>query len=204
MEILSKQNDDPEFVELVKRVIAGCINDSFPNTIIVVQIDNWFDYKWLGFSGRGRVGFPSVGNFDLDTALDEFRQDQITLPPFSPSRVIEEYYFQREVNGEYSARDPLIYLHQKELAPSSQNLQKRIVDRFDSAVLLWFSSNTKQNRRGSVMIYEVKGREVNSWYAGFAKEEQWRVLQTKGIPMDQVQSLIENESEAPHITKPYR
>jgi hypothetical protein len=191
MEILSKQNDDPEFVELVKRVIAGCIGDSFPNTIIVIQIDNWFDYKWLGFSGKGRVGFPFVVNLDLDTALDEFRQDQITLPPFSPSRVIEEYYFQREVTGEYRARDPLIYLHQKELAPSSQNLHKRIVDRFDSEVLVWFSSNTKQNLRASVMIYEVKGREVNPWYAGFAKEEQWRVLQTKGIPVDQVQSLIE-------------
>ena len=161
MEILSKQNDDPEFVELVQRLIAGCIDDSFPNTIIVIQIDNWFDYKWLGFSGRGRVGFPFVLNLDLDTALDEFRQDQITLPPFSPSRVIEEYYFQREVTGEYRAREPLIYLHQKELAPSSQNLHKRIVDRFDSAVLVWFSSNTKQNLRGSVMIYEVKDREVN-------------------------------------------
>lgn len=191
MEILSKQNDDPEFVELVQRLIAGCIDDSFPNTIIVIQIDNWFDYKWLGFSGRGRVGFPFVLNLDLDTALDEFRQDQITLPPFSPSRVIEEYYFQREVTGVYRAREPLIYLHQKELAPSSQNLHKRIVDRFDSAVLVWFSSNTKQNLRGSVMIYEVKEREVNPWYAGFAKEEQWRVLQTKGIPIDQVQSLIE-------------
>ena len=191
MEILSKQNDDPEFVELVQRLIAGCIDDSFPNTIIVIQIDNWFDYKWLGFSGRGRVGFPFVLNLDLDTALDEFRQDQITLPPFSPSRVIEEYYFQREVTGVYRAREPLIYLHQKELAPSSQNLHKRIVDRFDSAVLVWFSSNTKQNLRGSVMIYEVKDREVNPWYAGFAKEEQWRVLQTKGIPIDQVQSLIE-------------
>lgn len=191
MEILSKQNDDPKFVELVQRLIAGCIDDSFPNTIIVIQIDNWFDYKWLGFSGRGRVGFPFVLNLDLDTALDEFRQDQITLPPFSPSRVIEEYYFQREVTGEYRAREPLIYLHQKELAPSSQNLHKRIVDRFDSAVLVWFSSNTKQNLRGSVMIYEVKDREVNPWYAGFAKEEQWRVLQTKGIPIDQVQSLIE-------------
>jgi hypothetical protein len=202
MEILSKQNDDPEFVELVKRMIAGCMNDSFPNTIIVIQIDNWFDYKWLGFSGRGRVGFPSVGKLDLDTALDEFHQDQITLPPFSPRRVIDEYYFQREANGKYSARDPRPYLHERKLAPSSQNLHKRIVDRVDSAVLVWFSSNTKRNLRGSVMIYEVKGREVNSWYAGFAKEEQWGVMQTKGITKGRVQSLIENESEGPHITKP--
>src|SRR5829696_6630200 len=33
MEILTKQSDDPEFVELVKHVIAGCVNDGFPRTI---------------------------------------------------------------------------------------------------------------------------------------------------------------------------
>ena len=195
MEILPKQKDDPEFVELVKRVIAGCINDSFPKTIILVQIDNWFDHKWLGFSGIGRVGFPFVGKIDLDTALDEFRQDQITLPPFSPRRVIEEFHFQREANGEYAACDPRPYLHQRALASSSENLHKRIVDRFDSAVLVWFSSNTQQNLRGSVMLYAVRGREVNSWYAGFEKEEKWRVLQTKGITTDQVQSLIESDPQ---------
>ena len=196
MEILSKQNDDPKFVELVKRVIAGCIDDSFPNTIIVIQIDNWFDYKWLGFSGRGRVGFPFVLNLDLDTALDEFRQDQITLPPFSPRRVIAEYYFQREASGNYSVRNPRPYLHERKLAPSSQNLHKRIVDRIDSAILVWFSSNTKQNLRGSIMIYEVNGSDVHPWYAGLAKEEEWRVLQTKGITPEQVQLLIASDAEA--------
>ena len=190
MEILTKQNDDPEFVELVKRLLAGCIDHSFPDIIIVIQIDNWFDYKWLGFSGKGRVGFPFMLNVDLDTALDEFRQDQITLPPFSPKRVIAEYYFQREANGEYSARDPRTHLHQTELAASSQNLHKRIADRFDSAVLVWFSSNTKQNLRGSIMVYEVKGREVSPWYAGLAKDEQWRVLQIMGSTTNRVQSLL--------------
>lgn len=192
MEILPVQNDDPEFVELVKRMIAGCVNDGFPNTIIVVQIDNWFDHKWLGFSGKGRVRFDFGLNIDRDTALDEFRQDQITLPPFSPRRVIGEFYFQREANGEYSARNPRPYLHKRVLESSSQNLHKRIVDRVDSAVLVWFSSNTKPNLRGSVMIYEVRDREVNPWYAGFEKEEKWRVLQTKGITADQVQALIQN------------
>src|SRR5829696_2437383 len=83
MEILTKQSDDPEFVELVKHVIAGCVHDGFPRTIIVIKIDNWFDHKWLGFSGKGRVGFGFHGDYlvDMDTALDEFRQDQITLPP---------------------------------------------------------------------------------------------------------------------------
>jgi hypothetical protein len=197
MEILVKQNDDPEFVESVKHVIAGCINDGFPNKILVIKIDNWFDHKWLGFSGKGRVGFGFYGDYlvDVDTALDEFRQDQITLPPFSPRRVIEEYYFQRVDSGTYSARNPRPYLHERKLAPSSQNLHKRIVDRIDSAILVWFSSNTKQNLRGSIMMYEVKGTEVYPWYAELAKKKVWRVLQTKGITPDQVQSLIKNDSK---------
>ena len=196
MEILTKQNDDPDFVELVKHVIAGSLIDGFPSTIRVIKIDNWFDHKWLGFSGKGRVGFGFFeDHFEVDTALDEFRQDKITLPPFSPSRVIEEYYFKREVNGSYSARNPRPYLHERKLASSSQNLHKRIVDRIDSALLVWFSSNTKQNLRGSVMIYEVKGNDVYPWYAELVKEECWRILKTKGITPDQVQSLIESDSE---------
>jgi hypothetical protein len=65
----------------------------------------------------------------------------------------------------------------------------------DSAILVWFSSNTKQNLRGSIMIYEVKGTDVYPWYAELVKKNVWRVLQTAGITPDQVQSLIENDPQ---------
>jgi len=197
IELIAKPHDDPEFVELVRRLISGCVNEDFPARIFVIRIDNWFDHKWLGFSGIGRVGFGFFGSYlvDMDTALDEFYQGQITLPPFSPKRVIEEYSFQRDESGDYSDRDPRPYLHQRKLAPSAQNLQKRIVDRIDSSILVWFSSNTKQNLRGSIMVYEVKDFEVHPWYAGFAKGEDWRVMQTKGITPEQVHLLIENGDE---------
>jgi hypothetical protein len=45
------------------------------------------------------------------------------------------------------------------------------------------------------MIYEVKGSEVHPWYAGLAKEEEWRVLRTEGITPEQVQSLIVSDAE---------
>jgi len=197
IELTAKPHDDPEFVELVRRLISGCVNEDFPARIFAIRIDNWFDHKWLGFSGIGRVGFGFFGNYlvDMDTALDEFYQGQITLPPFSPKRVIEEYSFQRDESGDYSSRDPRPYLHQRKLAPSAQNLQKRIVDRIDSSILVWFSSNTKQNLRGSIMVYEVKDFEVHPWYTGFAKGEDWRVMQTKGITPEQVHLLIENGDE---------
>ena len=197
MELLVTQNDDPEFVKLVSQVIFSCTDDCFPKRVFVIKIDNWFDHKWLGFSGIGRVGFGFFMDFlvDMDTALDEFRQDQITLPPFSPRRVVEEYFFERDESGGYSRRNPRPYVHERTLAPSSQNLHKRIVDRVDSAILVWFSSNTSQNKRGCLMVYEVKGSEVHPWYAGLAKDQEWRVMQTKGITPDQVQSMIGKEAE---------
>jgi len=101
MEILTKINDDPQFVELVSHVISSLVKDSFSEEIFVVQIDNWFDDKWLKFSGIGRVRFDDA-HIDIDTALDEFWQDKITFPPFTPKRVVKEYFFLRDESGDYS------------------------------------------------------------------------------------------------------
>jgi hypothetical protein len=87
MEILTNPNDDPQFVELVKCIISGLVSDDFPEQIFVMKIDNWFDHKWMKFSGIGSVGF-FWGMNAPDTALDEFRQDKVTFPPFNPNRVI--------------------------------------------------------------------------------------------------------------------
>jgi hypothetical protein len=158
-----------------------------------VEVDNWFDHKWLDFSGIGRVGFFESFRLEIDTAHDEFRQDKTTLPPFSPKRVIEQHYFVRDQKGFYSPSTRIARVHGKELRPSSVNLHQRIVDHAESALLLWFSSNTKVNRRGSIMVYEVNGSVVNTWYAGLDKETEWRVLKTKGITRQQITSLIRND-----------
>lgn len=190
-EIPVNQNDDPDFVELVSQIISEMVNKSFPEQIFVMKIDNWFDHKWLKFSGIGRVGFGFFEDLrDVDTALDEFRQDKITFPPFTPKRVIEQYYFRRDESGYYSFPTSAPVVHRRKLAPSSENLHKRVTDFAESAVFVWLSSNTKSNSRGSIMVYEVKGPRVHTWYAGLSKEEDWRVLQTMGIPREQVQLLL--------------
>jgi hypothetical protein len=200
MEILTKQNDDPQFVELVSQIVSTLVNDSSPEQVFVMKIDNWFDHKWLKFSGIGRVGYGSFGDIliDVDTALDEFSQDQITFPPFSPRRVIEQYYFLRDERGDYlfPTRAPLV--HRRRLAPSSENLHKRVTDFAESAIFVWLSSNTKSNRRGSIMVYEVKDSKVHTWYVGLSKEEGWRILQTKGITREEIQSLIERDVTQGH------
>ena len=71
MKLLTKPNDDVQFVELVNPIISALISGSFPEEIFVMKIDNWFDHKWLKFSGIGRVRFGDFGR-DINTALDSF------------------------------------------------------------------------------------------------------------------------------------
>jgi hypothetical protein len=197
MEILTTPNDDPKFVRLVSCIIAGLINGYFPTEIFVVQIDNWFDLKWVNFSGKGRVGF--FGTITPDTALDEFWQDKITFPPFTPNRVVKEYFFLRDESGNYShsnIQPP--YIHSRRRASSHMNLHKRVSDFSDSAIFVWFSSNTTSNRHASLMVYEVSTSRVDTWYAAFTKEDEWKVLQVKGITREQVQLLMEQDLAQGH------
>jgi hypothetical protein len=192
-EIFTNPTDDPHFVELLKHLISRLVSETFPEQIFVMKIDNWFDHKWLNFSGIGRVGFFEDFRLEKDTALDEFRQDKVTFPPFTPNRVIGEYYFAHDQTGRYppSLAAPLV--HQRKLAPSSENLHKRVTDFADSALFIWVSSNTKSNCRGSIMVYEVKDSNVRTWYMGLVKQNNWSVSRTKGINLDRAVSLIQTD-----------
>jgi hypothetical protein len=45
-------DDDHDFIESVSRLIAGSVAVHRPEEVWVHKIDNWFDHKWLGFSGK--------------------------------------------------------------------------------------------------------------------------------------------------------
>ncbi len=190
LEIFTNPTDDSQFVELLKHIISHLVAEEVSEQIFVMKIDNWFDHKWLKFSGIGRVGFFEDFRLEIDTSLDEFSQDKVTFPPFTPNRVIGEYYFVRDQSGSYAPSSTAPFVHRRKLAPSSENLHKRVTDFANSALFIWVSSNTKLNRRGSIMVYEVKGSDVQTWYMGLVKEENWSISQTQGIPRDRAVSLI--------------
>src|SRR5262245_18520105 len=153
-ELFTNPTDDPQFVEMVQRIIAQLVTKTFPAKIFVMKTDNWFDHKWLNFSGIGSVRFDDF-RLEIDTALDEFSQDKTTFPPFNPNRIIGEWYFLRTTQGDYLPSLDSPYVHERKLAPIAHNLHKRVTDFADSAVFVWLSSNTKSNQRGSIMVYEV-------------------------------------------------
>jgi hypothetical protein len=189
IEIHINQTDDPQFIDLVIHVLVQLIHQKSPEKLFVIKIDNWFDHKWLNFSGIGRVGFFWGANAP-DTALAEFSQDKITFPPFNPNRVIGEWYFQRDASGEYQASLQTPLVHQRTPVPSAGNLHKRVTDFAEQAIFMWLSSNTRTNSRGSIMVYEVACGKVRSWYASLRRNGGWKILQTKGIAQEQVKVLI--------------
>jgi len=191
LEIPSHPNDDPLFIDLACRAIAAELQGKAAQEVFVIRIDNWFDHKWLNFSGIGRVGFRWNVPNGPDTALDEFRQGKATFPPFSPNRVVEEHRFQRGENGSYSLVKDAPLVHSQTRASSCWNLHRRIANFSGSALFAWFSSKTDANRRGSLMVYRANGPEVTSWYSSFAKESEWRILRTEGIGREELRAWIE-------------
>jgi len=182
--------DDNDFIELLNLLLRNLVARQTPERLWVIQIDNWFDHKWMGFSGKGVVDFNFHGLAGrFDAALDEFRQDHLTFPPFTPNRVLSQWSF--ELNGNDLIEAPLINLpHATKRRTSNANLQRR-VESFSSATLfVWFSGNTIKNDRASVMVYDLRFPQPDRWFASFLKRPVWRLQMTKGMDLKDVSSLL--------------
>jgi hypothetical protein len=186
VEIRPRHADDRTFLLAVNGLVARLVNEFEPERICAVRLNKWFDHKWLGYSGKGRVAFP-YGYPYVDTALDEHYQKELTLPPFNPKQVITESHWERNREHHYSRLAKPKPVHRRILEHSSANLHRRIGDRWSSAVFMWFSSNTASNEHGCVMVYVVTPQLQSTWYASFTKTRGWRVNRVKGIAKERVQ-----------------
>jgi hypothetical protein len=157
-----------------------------PDEIFIIRIRGWFDHKWLNFSGKGLVAYDSPLPNHPQVALDEFFQDQTTFPPFTPNRILSQ---QRWAYDDRPSQSTLPYKRRYER--SASNLHRRIKDHSKSAVYMWYSSETDQNKRGSLMVYRVKDETINTWYSSFLYNDSWKLDQTKGIERGVLQKIID-------------
>ena len=185
-------HDDPAFLAAVDRIIAACVRRDAPQEVRLIHTDHWFGPKWLGFSGKGRVGF-FYGCVTPDTALDGFRREQLTFPPFTPNRVIAEYHFCRTGPAVYEEQAPPRLVHRRARERSANNLNRRVVAFAPSAQFFWYSSGTRAGDRGCVMAYAVRdGVALLPWYASLRRGlGGWAVDRVAGLDVDQVRSLAE-------------
>ena len=189
-------SDDLAFVGLVERVVASLDAEFDPKEFFLIEIKNWFDHKWLKFSGRTVVAFPErgvdlprTGACGIESAMDESFREKVTFPPFNSNRIIREQWWA------YDTPTKRHLIHRKRRRHSSWNLQRRVADFAESAVFVWFSSGTQANDQGSLMVYRVADGTVDTWYASLRKTDRWRSYRTKGISTAAFDALTQNTAE---------
>jgi hypothetical protein len=181
--------DDPAFLAVVDRILATLVCQDRPDDLYLVHIDNWFDRKWLRYSGYGVIAFPQGYPWIL-VAKEEHRQKQLTFPPFTPNRVVSQYLFCRVANVGYEEQVPAQLIHRRDRQRSAKNLHRRVTNFSRSGLFVWYSSGSVANGRGSLLVYSVKQDAVAAWYAGFSDRGGWRLDQAEGIGRDVVVSLM--------------
>jgi len=174
-ELNARSNDDPDFVRLASQIIDSLVIQRTPEIVAIIAVDNWFDHKWLNFSGKilGALGVWKV---------------PLTIPPFHPDRIIDQTVYRMGRLKQYEPLDtPSLHVIQS----SSQNLKRKLTDVTTSGIFAWWSGNTRANAKGSFMAYIQNGDDTTSWYASFNRGEHWTINKSKNISTEEVRALLQ-------------
>jgi hypothetical protein len=194
-------DDHRDFLDLATRLIVGAAIVHRPRDVLIFKIDNWFDHKWLGFSGKV---LAAIGVWS----------SPLTLPPFVANRIVSQWHYQRdEVGDGYRVSAPLPNIHHQ--GWTGQNLHRRVQQVAPDTALFWFSGNTAATGRGSLMAYipvdqdrwpgspDPAGPAVASsksipvdrdlwpWFLAFVRDAKWKVAHRKNIHAYEVRSFEE-------------
>ena len=185
MKIEPEEGDSEDFIELVNRIMAVNIFQWKIDEIMNIRIKNWFDHKWLNYSGKKIIHFEYTTHPDAVAITDDWKE-KITFPPFNPNRVLSEQYFRKRPT-ENKSFERVIHKKQR----STENHQNRVIDRTNNGLYIWYSSNSELNQQGSLMMYRVDSEQVHTWYASFINRDSWELSKTKGISKSELQLQLE-------------
>jgi hypothetical protein len=158
IELAFSEYDDGAFIQLAQRIVNGAVTVLRIPEVYLVQVDNWFDHKWLGW-------WSSWKHKELK---------QLYVPPFNPNRVCSQKRFIWDAHAaQWVATGQGNQLHLRQ--PGRRSSRAQLLDRFSkSAAFVWYSGNTVTNRAGSLMLY-LSGAGAYAWYASLTKAEHWKV-----------------------------
>lgn len=191
---LDRTTDDAAgFADSVDRVVAGLVFRYRPRLVCIIRVRRWFDHRWLRYSGKGRVFFDPPWPSHPGVSLDGLHQEQLTFPPFAPTRVAAEHHWDRTNRGNYQRAPGSFRVHRPDRQHSSANLQRRVADLTDSALFVWFSSTSATDNRGSALVYVVNDGTTIPWFAAMrADAEGWKLAEVKGLGRAEVTELLEH------------
>ena len=177
IEFIPIEGDDAAFLALAQRIVSGAIATLDVAEVYLVHVDNWFDFKWLGWWSRGNHN-------DLQ---------ELYVPPFNPNRVRSQKHFTCEADGSrrtFAGEGKRLHLVQ----PGFRTGAKRLDRVAKSAAFVWYSGNTVTNGAGSVMLYQ-SGPENYAWYASFRRDGDWTVADGARITRRELRSFEERGSQ---------
>ncbi len=177
-----EQDDEDSFVGWLACIVNGVVATSRPVAVHVVELDHWFDQKWLGFSGKA-IG--AVGTWATE----------LTMPPFHPHRVLREHHYKRDDGcAGFAAVADGLKLHREQ--SSSQNLQRRMTRVAPATACFWYTGDATATGRGALMAYVPAETEWSAWYVGLAREgEAWRPVTLVGIAPGELAHIEEAATE---------
>ena len=169
-------NDHPQFISNIEIFIQASLDKWKPTDLYLTRIDNWFDDKWIKFSGT------------YIHELSIWQHEEVTVPPFHPNRVIDCSYFRLE-KGSYKAREIARPLHIYQA--STDNLNRKIADFTENGLFIWYCGNSRINKRGVLMGYLLKDQECYTFYISLTADKNWNVHKSIGIPSREVQNILD-------------
>ena len=181
-------NTDAEgFKKAINVLLKNLIRTINPDEISVVRIKNWFDHKWLNYSGKQIQKYDTTSTPDIPFVLEPYWNDQITIPPFNPNRILSEWIYRKGGNKNRVFEEPF---HQ--FRRSTENNNNLISGKTNNGLCIWVSSNSEVNRQGSLMVYQIKDSKVHSWYISMEEKGTWKVTKVKGIDKNRVLQMLDD------------
>jgi hypothetical protein len=151
----------------------GILRYHAPPELILIKINNWFGGRWLRFSGRV-LGVLGVW------------KNALSIPPFVPNRVASQRRFRAPEYREINAGKP-IHIQ----IDSAKATRRRVSEIAGGAALIWYSGCSNTTERGAIMAYVPGERGYTPWYTGWAKREEWELVQPKEISAQQLAKLTQ-------------
>ncbi len=174
MDIDEELDDSSEFIIEVKNISNGSIQCFSPTAVYLTKIDNWFDYKWSGFSNKvmGAFGVRSFG--------------RLTIPPFHPNRVLySKKYSSTNFDTVEAAK---LHVAQE----SSNNEQRYIMNVADNAIFIWYSGSTTENGHGSILVYMSRNSANSGFYIGYNNDGgTWNKRKTTGMSLSEINLILD-------------
>ena len=182
-----ESGDANDFIIILNKMIIRLVDKFQIGEICLIKIKNWFDHKWLNYSGKSVVQFHGGAGL-IETSLNNEWREKITVPPFNPNRVLSELFF-RNLKTDNKMFEKTLHTWKD----SNDNVQNRISKYTKDGMFIWYSSDTEINQKGSLMVYIVQEDEIKTFYASFINKNGWKINRAKNASVSELESFLNDK-----------